>query len=139
MRVAALHPSIGYGLVALAACGAVLAISATMRDGTSTARGAVILVEPTPSAVEFGVIFVETANSFAASQRDSARVSNADCVQGSAGHYMCSYVSKRRGAAKTCHVMQARWTPGAASSYAVTLAGRAARCGSLREALQSLR
>jgi hypothetical protein len=35
--------------------------------------------------------------------------------------------------------MQARWTPERASSFTVTLAGRTERCGSLREALRSLR
>jgi hypothetical protein len=35
-------------------------------------------------------------------------------------------------------VMQARWTPQAASTITVTLAGRAGRCGTLREALRSL-
>ena len=110
--------------VALASCAAVVAVSATfmLRDGVSSSADAAAspaspaAAAPTPSAVEFGVIFVETANAFAASQDESRRVANADCVQGSPGHYMCAYVSKRRGEAGTCHVMQATWTPGASVS-----------------------
>ena len=41
---------------------------------------------PRPS--EFGVVIVETTNSYPAST-DSARISDPHCVQASAGHYMC--------------------------------------------------
>jgi hypothetical protein len=34
--------------------------------------------------------------------------------------------------------MQARWTPERASTITITLAGRTRRCGSLRQALDSL-
>jgi hypothetical protein len=37
-----------------------------------------------------------------------------------------------------CHLIQARWTPNATSTFTVTLSGRVARCGSLREALDSM-
>jgi hypothetical protein len=51
---------------------------------------------------------------------------------------MCSYAVVRPQTEPECHLMQARWTPGQASSYEVTLSGRADRCGSLREAIHSL-
>jgi len=92
----------------------------------------------TPSAAEFGVLFVETTNSYAREHRDSARISEPHCVQASAGHYMCAYTVTKRGAHGTCHLMQARWTPLRASTITVTLAGRTGRCGTLREALDSL-
>lgn len=84
-------------------------------------------------------MLVGTTNQYAAASGDPARIANPDCVQGSVGRYMCSFVRKHPGGARECHVMQARWTPDTASSFTVTLAGRAARCGSLREALLSLR
>jgi hypothetical protein len=34
--------------------------------------------------------------------------------------------------------MQGRWTPHAASTITVTLAGRSRRCGTVRQAIQSL-
>ena len=52
--------------------------------------------------------------------------------------YMCSYAVTGPAAATECRVMQARWTPKKASTITVTLADRAARCGSLREALHTL-
>ena len=57
----------------------------------------------------------------------------------SPGYYMCSYALERAGQPLECHIMQARWTPRQASTITVTLAGRTARCGSLREAIASLR
>jgi hypothetical protein len=51
---------------------------------------------------------------------------------------MCSYAARRPGETNTCHLVQARWTPGQASTITVTLAGRVKRCANLREALDSL-
>jgi hypothetical protein len=92
----------------------------------------------TPSADEFGVVFVEATNSYAREHHDSARISDAHCVRASAGRYMCAYTVTRRGTRRTCHLMQARWTPEKASTITVTLAGRTKRCGTLRDALDSL-
>jgi len=91
-----------------------------------------------PSAAEFAHAFVELANGFAQANGDFARIARADCVQGSSGHYMCSYAVTRPGRSDECHLMQARWTPDQASTITVTLAGRTRRCESLRGALQSL-
>ena len=106
-------------------------VQAPAADGTSQRPA-------TPSAAEFGVVFVETSNSYAREHHDSARISDPHCVQASAGHYMCAYTVTGRGPHPTCHLMQARWTPREASTITVTLAGRTERCGTLREALDSL-
>jgi hypothetical protein len=95
-------------------------------------------VQKAPSAAEFAHDFLGVSNQFAREHGEAVRFSAADCVQASPGHYMCSYRIARRGRASECHVMQARWTPDAASTFTITLAGRTARCGSLREALHSL-
>ena len=92
----------------------------------------------TPSAAEFGVLLVETTSSYAREHHDSARISDPHCVQASAGHYMCAYTVTTRGARRTCRLMQGRWTPREASTITVTLAGRTGRCGTLREAIESL-
>ena len=128
-------------LAGLASCN-VIAISATFLRTTSPAAHETqpaVQPRPVPSPAAFGVIFAGTANTFARAHGDPVRIGNVHCVQGDPGHYMCSYASRRPGSAGACHVMQAEWTPKAASSYMVTLAGRAGRCGSLREALRSLR
>jgi hypothetical protein len=91
-----------------------------------------------PSAAEFARFFVGATNKFAMDHGAPVRIGLADCVQASRGHYMCSYESTRPGAPPQCHLMQARWTPRADSTITVTLAGRTARCGSLREAIDSI-
>jgi hypothetical protein len=91
-----------------------------------------------PTAAEFAEQFFATANAYAAEHGHAVRLGRAHCVQASPGHYMCSYESQAPGQAAQCHVVQARWTPNAASTFTVTLSGRAARCGSLRAALRSL-
>jgi len=95
--------------------------------------------QPAPSAREFGRAFVGTANAFAAANGRPERLLNPDCVQASPAHYMCSYGIARPGRALDCHVMQARWQPAGPSTIVVTLAGRVARCETLRAALRSLR
>ena len=92
----------------------------------------------TPTAAEFADRFIGVTNAFAVAHGDETRIANANCVEAKRGHYMCSYAAKRPGIAPQCHVMQARWTPNALSTITVTLAGRAGRCGTLREALGSL-
>jgi hypothetical protein len=92
----------------------------------------------TPSAAEFGAALVAATNTYAREHGEARRISGANCVQATAGSYMCSYLSIASGTPPQCHVMQGRWTPRAASMITVTLAGRTAKCGSLREALRSL-
>jgi len=92
-----------------------------------------------PTAAEFGRDLIGVVNQYAQEHHDAARVSHADCVQASPGHYMCSYAVLNAEARRECHLMQGRWTPDLASSITVTLSGRSGRCGSLREALVTLR
>ena len=92
-----------------------------------------------PTAAEFGRDFVALSNRFAADHGDGRRISDPDCVQASPGAYMCSFASTRPGGPRQCHLMQARWTPRRESTITVTLGGRTKRCGSLREAIASLR
>jgi hypothetical protein len=108
--------------------------------GTPTSTGAASRANSNgrpPSAAEFGLMLVGSANQHAAAHRDPTRLAHADCVQASRGRYMCSYAVVRPGSAE-CHLIQAQWTPRGASSFTVTLAGRVPRCGSLRDALGSL-
>jgi hypothetical protein len=91
-----------------------------------------------PSATDFGHIVAGAANQYGQEHGDPTRITVMHCVQASPGHYMCSYAAARPGARKECHLIQARWTPDATSTFTVTLSGRAAQCGSLREALDSL-
>jgi hypothetical protein len=76
-------------------------------------------------------------NKHASEHGDGARVGNAHCVQAAPGKYMCSYLVTAKGV-RTCHLMQAQWTPEHSSAITVTLAGRTSRCRTLREAIQSL-
>jgi hypothetical protein len=97
----------------------------------------------TPSAATFAAEFIGVTNQYATEHGDTSKAGHAQCVQARPGHYMCSYtVTKNDTIAKnetsTCHLMQARWTPDRASTITVTLAGRTARCGTLREAIWSL-
>ncbi len=114
------------------------ATGATGATGARTAGNTGPAGTSAPSAAEFADMLVGTTNQYAAANRHPARIANPDCVQGSVGRYMCSFVKKHSGGARECRIMQAKWTPDTASSFTVTLAGRAARCGSLREALLSL-
>lgn len=81
------------------------------------------------SASEFAEVFVEATTRYARARSDPARLSHSDCVRAAPGRYMCSYAVNRPGAPRACHLMQARLTPRAASSFVVTLAGRTRRCG----------
>jgi hypothetical protein len=92
----------------------------------------------TGSARTFADEFVGVTNEYAKEHGSTDRVSNADCVRAAPGRYMCSYVITRNGT-PTCHLMQARWTPGRSAAITVTLAGRTARCATLNQALRSLR
>jgi hypothetical protein len=125
----------GLALVACAAAGATYLLvpgAATVEPVAHAAVGA------TPTAREFAHSFVGATNAYAEANGDATRITNADCVQASRGHYMCSYAAERPGAPAECHIMQGKWTPNAASTITVTLAGHAARCASLPDALQSL-
>jgi hypothetical protein len=90
-----------------------------------------------PSAVEFAKIFVGSANAYSVAHHDVRRVTAPHCVEAARGRYMCAYTAVTP-VARECHLMQARWTPTAASTVTVTLSGRTHRCDSLRAAVRSL-
>ena len=122
-------------------------VSSASRSGSAGATATLIArdlvpaspsVAKAPSASEFAIAFVEATNRKAKDRRDPARISRPDCVQPAPGRYMCSYVVLKPRRGEECHLMQARWTPRTASTISVTLAGRTTRCGSMREALDSL-
>jgi hypothetical protein len=96
-------------------------------------------VDAPPPAREFARVFIGLTTAYARTlDANVPRIGHAHCVQAAAGHYMCSYTLARVGLPLECHLMQALWTPRRASTITVTLAGRTARCGSLREAIASL-
>jgi hypothetical protein len=105
--------------------------------GKSAAAESRASASATPSATEFAHDFIGVTNKYAQEHGDGATVGDAHCVQAAPGQYMCSYLVTVEDTT-TCHLMQARWTPDSSSSITVTLAGRTSRCGSLREAIQSL-
>ena len=92
-----------------------------------------LVAERTPTASEFGRALMGTANQYGS----DAQIERTHCVQAKPGRYMCAYAVVRGGRSE-CHLMQGRWTPDAASTITVTMAGRAQRCGSLRAAIESL-
>jgi hypothetical protein len=97
-------------------------------------------VDAPPPAREFARVFIGLTTAYAHTlDADLPRVSHAHCVQATPGHYMCSYALATSGGPLDCHIMQALWTPRRACTITVTLAGRTARCGTLREAIASLR
>jgi hypothetical protein len=129
------------GLVVCALAGAFFLVT---RGGGNTAIAATPTTyakaapEGAPNAIDFAGTFVGTANAYSKAHGSPSRIARVHCVQASRGHYMCSYAVVRPRREPECHLMQARWTPGEASSYEVTLSGRAERCGSLRQAIRSL-
>jgi hypothetical protein len=90
-----------------------------------------------PSASQFAHDFVGVTNRYAQKNGDGASAGDAHCVEAAPGQYMCSYLLTVQGMT-TCHLMQAQWTPESPSAITVTLAGRTGRCGTLRDAIQSL-
>ena len=110
----------------------------------STIIGAALLAAPAthaaptpPSAAEFATIFVASANAYSVAHHDGRSVTKPHCVEAARGRYMCAYTALTP-AGRECHLMQASWTPTAASTITVTLSGRTHRCDSLRGAIRSL-
>src|SRR4051794_11380347 len=137
-------PVVSVALVAAAAAFAVYALGGRAASDPQPARAAPAaapkapaesLHGPAPTAREFARTLTGLANQFAAGQ---ARLDQVDCVQGSRGHYMCSFALLQPTKPAECHLIQAIWTPMALDSFEVTLSGLASRCGSVREAVRSL-
>ena len=117
---------------------AVLLVCVTFLAAAAAAQGEP-RVEAPPSAAEFARVFIGVTTAYAIGFEQPERITRAHCVQASSGHYMCSYALLRPGRPPECHLMQARWTPQAASTITVTLAGRTSRCETLHAAIASLR
>jgi hypothetical protein len=101
--------------------------------GSSTPIRVTAARDVSPSAAEFARAVTGATNQFAGGRA----IRKTHCVKAAPGKYMCAYaVVKPSG--DECHLMQATWTPDEASTITVTLAGRAARCDSVRAAVQSL-
>src|SRR6185437_835421 len=90
-----------------------------------------------PSASNFGAMLVMTTTDSAKAHGTSLKLERVDCVEPKRGRYMCSYNLRVPGSPNACHLIQARWTPGRASIFTVTLAGRTSSCQSLADALHS--
>jgi hypothetical protein len=135
---------LAYLTLALVTCATAVLFVALTHSGGDTAEAATPTTytkadaTAAPTAGDFATTFAGTANAYSKAHGSPSRIARVHCVQASRGHYMCSYAVVRPRRAQACHLMQARWTPGRASSYEVTLSGRADRCGSLREAIASL-
>lgn len=140
----------GYLLVGLATASAAIAVyvvsAAPAAPGQRLTSSAPVhatqrmnRADAPPGPAEFASDVAGTTKAYAGAHGDVARITNVDCVEASSGRYMCSYAVARPHRVGECHLMQATWTPSRASTYTVTLAGRVHKCGSLHEALGSLR
>jgi hypothetical protein len=111
----------------------------------STIIGAALLAAPAthaaptqpPSAGGFAKTFVALVNAYSVAHHDARHVTEPHCVEAARGRYMCAYTAVTP-AGRECHLMQASWTPTAASTITVTLSGRTHRCDSVRAAIRSL-
>lgn len=120
------------------ALGAALFVAiAVLLPGLSPAAMAAEIAPP--SASNFGAMLALATTDNAKAHGTSLRIERVDCVEPTRGRYMCSYRLRVPGSPGSCHLIQARWTPGRASIFTVTLAGRTSRCQSLSDALHSLR
>lgn len=137
MKIPIVCVTTGTAMLAVVFSSGALGVPAGGSHHTEPRRTAIAV--PPPAAAEFARVLADTTTAYAKQNRDKSSVANVDCVQASRGHYMCSYLLIRPSLPRECHLLQATWSPGDGSLYAVTLAGRVPSCGTLREALRSLR
>ena len=137
---------LGYVSLGLVLAGVAAATYAIALPAHATRRPHAVVARSTttsapPSAAEFAEDFVGATNQYARAKGDPTRISHPHCIRTAQDHalFMCAYTATKPGAPSKCYLMQARWTPDAESSFTVLLAGRTTRCGSLREAVHSLR
>ena len=105
----------------------------------TAARGAPANIrQAAPDAASFADRFLGVTNEYARQHGDHRRIGGVHCVEAATGRYMCVYSVTRPRRPSECHLMQARWTPEGTSSFAVTLAGRTRKCGSVREAIRTM-
>jgi hypothetical protein len=130
--------SLAAGTTILAAVSTSVVLGAPARGSHHTKPQRTAIAVPPPTAAEFARTVADTTTVYAKRNGDESRVARVDCVEASRGHYMCSYLLIQPNLPNECHLLQATWSPGDGSLYAVTLAGRVSACKSLREALRSL-
>ena len=129
-------PSVVFTLLVVAV---VAATTASVAVPAAQANAGGSRLEASPSALAFASLFADSTTAYQKAHGIAERLTNVECVRASLVDYMCSYAVASPGRTPSCHLMQARWTPNSASLYTVTLAGRVKKCGTLREALRSLR
>ncbi len=134
------------GLAAAASVPAVVIVLAVPKEGADrvapTAPRPAVAAQhgaATPSATEFAETLVGVTNQYTTDHGQHARFTRVHCVEAAPGKYMCSYAIARPNRRAECHLMQATWTPDRTSSITVRLAGRTGRCGTLRQAIATLR
>jgi hypothetical protein len=137
MKIRAISLTAGTAILAIVSASGAIGAPAHGSHHAEPRRAAIAI--PPPTAAEFARTVADTTTVYAKRNGDRSRVANVDCVQASRGHYMCSYVLIRPGLPRECHLLQATWSPGDGSLYAVTLAGRVPTCETLKGALRSLR
>ena len=139
LRALGPFPVVSVALACVVAVAAYFVGHRAETSSASTAPAAESLHGDAPGPAEFARQLAGLANQFATETGAVARMEKVDCVQGEhRGHYMCSFAILRPPAPAECHLIQAIWTPMQVDSFKVTLSGRAGRCGSVREAIQSL-
>jgi hypothetical protein len=132
--------ALAFVAVAVASCAALyFGVTAFTSAQAPTAEAALVSYHATaPTAAQFAHDLAGGANKYGVEHSADARLTHTHCVQAARGNYMCSFAVVHGDGSSECHLIQARWTPDAASTFTVTLSGRVSRCGSLREAVHSL-
>jgi hypothetical protein len=133
--------AVGFAAVTAASFAAIyFGLSSFTRAGQPEAAEAAVhfVHQSSPTAAEFANDLAGTANQYGNEHAADAHLARTHCVQPAAGRYMCSFAVVHADGSSECHLIQARWTPEADSTITVTLAGRVARCGSLRAAVNSM-
>jgi hypothetical protein len=116
-----------------------IAAAAATAPNAQAKRGDLSFLTP-PSARQFARLILAST---ASAQANSISLENVNCLRASRVDYMCSYAVTSPYSPRSCHLIQARWTPqwgpNGLSLYTVSLAGRVPVCNNLRDALHSLR
>jgi hypothetical protein len=140
LRLLGPFPAVSLAVVFAVAAGAYFIGHRADPETAPLAAPVATSLDAAPGPAEFARQLAGLANQFSLQTGDDARLTQVECVQGAhRGHYMCSFALLRTNRPMECHLIQAIWTPAGVDSFRITLSGRTARCGSLRDAIQSLR
>ena len=139
LRLLGPFPAVSLAVVCAVAAGTYFVGYRAEPETAPLATPAAAALDAAPGPAEFARQLAGLANQFSVQTGDDARLTQVECVQGAhRGHYMCSFALVRTSRPMECHLIQAIWTPAGVDSFRITLSGRVGRCGSLREAIQSL-